>query len=121
MVMRDYGVYSFSGENYDVVVELTEVTQGELAPKITFREGSKSGSVGIGKKSSITVVPGRWAAQFHPPYELWVYDGVSKLQLYERTLNPDGFKSSSSIVVPELRERAPEELKKLILQDTDED
>lgn len=120
MVMRDYGVYSFKGEDFDVIVELAKVAENGLAPKITFKDGDKEvGSTGIGKGSSLTVIPGHWAAQFRPPYELWIYDGTSKLQLYERTMEPIGFKASSSSVVPELRDRAPEVLKKLTSKHTD--
>ena len=96
------------------LLELKEVAADALAPKITFRQDGREGSTGIGKDSSLAVVPGRWAAQFKPPYELWIFDGTDKLQLYERTTEPKGFKSSSSSIVPSLQERAPDEIKKLM-------
>ena len=114
MVMRKFGTYDFKSEGFDVTIDLSEVAADGLAPKITFRQDGREGSTGIGKGSSLTVVPGRWAAQFNPPYELWIFDGRDKLQLYEQTVEPKGFKSSSSSIVPSLKERAPEEIKKLM-------
>ena len=114
MIMRDYGVYSFSGAGFNVVVDLKNVAEGRLAPKITFKEGDLISSTGIGERSSLAVVPGRWIAQFRPPYELWIYDGTSKLQLYERTVEARGFKGTSSSSAPELLDRVPPELKRLM-------
>jgi hypothetical protein len=114
MVMRDFGTYHFKADGFDVTVDLKEVASDALAPKIAFRENGKEGSTGIGKDSSLAVVPGRWAAQFSPPYELWIYDGTDKLTLYERTIDPKGFKASSSNVVPQLLARVPAALKQLM-------
>jgi len=66
------------------------------------------------------VVPNRWAAEFRPPNELWIYDGKGGLMLYERTTEPNGFKASSSEVVPELYGRAPAALKKVISESNSE-
>ena len=114
MVMHDFGTYRFNAGSYDVAVELKKIADDRLAPRITFREDGKEGSTGIGKGSSLAVVPKQWTAQFHPPYELWIFDGTDKIKLYERTTDPRGFKASSSNVVPSLKERAPEELKQLM-------
>ena len=120
MVMRDFGTYHFKAESFDVTVDLKEAASDALAPKITFGENGKEASTGIGKDNSLAVVTGRWAAQFYPPYELWIFDGTDKLQLYERTVDPKGFKSSSSSVVPSLQERAPAEIRQLMRSSADE-
>jgi hypothetical protein len=60
------------------------------------------------------VAPTGWAAQFVAPNELWIFDGFGKVTLYERTIDPRGFKGSDSTVVPGLLQKAPEELRLLI-------
>jgi hypothetical protein len=113
-LLRNFGSHELSGDGYSVRIELERVAEGALAPRITFREKGKLATAGIGKGSSMPVVPNRWAAEFRPPNELWIYDGKGGLMLYERTTAPNGFKASSSEVVPELHERAPAALKKVI-------
>ncbi len=116
-VMRNFGSFDFTGDGYSVRIELAEGDNNGLAPKIIFLEnGMKRGVTGIGEGSYFPIVAGRWAVEFRPPHELWVYDGKANLQLYERT--PKGFKSSSSSVISELFTRAPDELKKLIVENT---
>jgi hypothetical protein len=114
VLLRNFGSHESSGDGYSVRVDLERVGESALAPRITFREKGKLATAGIGKGSSIPVVLNRWAAEFRPPNELWIYDGKGGLMLYERTTAPSGFKTSSSEVVPELHGRAPAALKKVI-------
>lgn len=115
-VMRDFGMFDHKDDEYSVRIELVEGANNGLAPKFIFNENGRESSTGIGKGHFISVIPKQWAAVFRPPHELWIYDGKGALHLYERTMNPSGFKSSSSTVVPELFSQAPEELKKLIAE-----
>lgn len=114
MIMRSFGSYSFSGEDYDVLVVLKESTKGELVPSITFRSGQLTGITGIGKGASIPVKKGQWVVQFFPPHELWIFNGAQRIDLYERTIEPRGFKASSSTVAPKIRAKVPTAMKKLM-------
>lgn len=113
-LMRDFGSFRFSGDGYSVRIDLVAVENGGLIPTLTFDGPGKSGSVGASKSSPIPVKAHQWAAEFHPPHELWIYDGEIRLKLYKRTSK--GFKASSSGVVPALFSRAPEKLKKVIAE-----
>jgi hypothetical protein len=72
------------------------------------------GQTGTGKGHPMKLAPGKWAAQFVPPNQLWISDGLGQVHLYERTIDPSGFKASQSSLVPALMIEAPEELRKII-------
>ena len=72
------------------------------------------GETGTGKGRPMTVAPNKWAAQFVAPNQLWIFDGLGHVTLYERTIKPSGFKGSGSESVPELLTKAPKELQAII-------
>lgn len=109
-LMEEFQSYAFSGDGYDVSIELDKVAEDKLAPKITFTEEGWKGTTGIGKDSAYAVIPGKWAVVFVAPYELWVYDGGDKVVLHERTIEPSGFRAVSSLKRPSLLKRAPKGL-----------
>jgi hypothetical protein len=111
-LIRDFGSYSFKDEDREVVVSLQPKGDSGLAVKVTAPTKWGSGSIGTGKDSPIAIAAQRWAAEFRPPHELWIYDGQSELHLYERTAK--GFKASSSGVVPSLWQRAPDALRQFM-------
>lgn len=110
LLMTELGSYSYTQPA--VTVAVTDGGDAKVAVKMSFNEPDFKGSVGTGKDDPMKVVPGKWALQFVPPHELWIHDGAGRVRLMQRTLQPSGFKNSSSDVVPELLTRAPEKLRK---------
>jgi len=100
-------------KQFGVNIELGSKDPSGLTVRLKFQG---AGETGTGADSSIPIIPGKWAAQFVAPNQLWIYDGASTVLLYERTISPKGFKASSSAVVPSLLERAPTELRAMIHQ-----
>jgi hypothetical protein len=103
------GTHSF--RNGEVVVRVDGARPNELNFTMTFDLPSFRGETGTGKGSPMKVAPKGWAAQFVAPNELWIFDGLGKITLYERTIDPIGFKGSGSTSVPSLLKNAPEELR----------
>jgi len=114
MVMRSFGSHPFKASTYDVTVDLAQVDRTSMTARITFRNSDSSVTLGTGKGESIPIAPGRWAAQFQPPFALWLFDGRDGIMLYEKTANPTGYRSTSSRAAPSLRDRAPGKLKAII-------
>lgn len=108
-LIRHFG--SVDLKQFRVTIDLGSKEPSGLTVRLKFQD---AGETGTGADSSIPIVPGKWAAQFVAPNELWIYDGASTVLLYERTISPEGFKASSSAVVPRLLGRAPIELRAIM-------
>jgi hypothetical protein len=81
---------------------------------MSFNLPTFKGETGTGKDHPMKLAPGKWAAQFVAPNQLWIFDGLGQVHLYERTIKPSGYKASSSSVVPALLVEAPKELREII-------
>lgn len=103
------GTHSF--RNGEVIVSVAGTRPDELNFTMTFDLPSFRGQTGTGKGSPMKLAPTGWAAQYVAPNELWIFDGFGKVTLYERTIDPPGFKGSDSKIVPSLLKNAPEELR----------
>lgn len=106
------GTHSF--RNGEVLVSVAGTRPDELNFTMTFDLPSFRGQTGTGKGSPMKVAPTGWAVQFVAPNELWIFDGFGKITLYERTINPSGFKGRDSNNDPSLLKNAPEELRLFI-------
>jgi hypothetical protein len=113
LVLRDFGTVRL--KDHGVTIELTQKKPFGLAVRMTFdASGSRGlGTTGTGDDSSIPIAQGKWAVEFVAPNELWIYDGLSAVMLYEHTISPAGFKASAS---PELLKRAPKALLDLMAE-----
>lgn len=110
------GTHSF--QNGEIVVGIAGAKPDEMNFTMTFDLPSFKGQTGTGKRSPMKVAPTGWAAQFVAPNELWIFDGLGKVTLFERTIDPRGFKGSDSTVVPNLLKNAPEELRLFMAKST---
>jgi hypothetical protein len=108
-LITTFGNHSYA--EHGVVVEATDSGDASVIIKLRFDLPGFKGAVGTGKNAPMKMLPGKWAMQFVPPNELWIYDGLGRLRLMERTITPSGFKTSSSDAVPELLIRVPEKLR----------
>ena len=111
-LIESAGKHPFPEES--VVIEIAGTSTDELNFTMKFELPSFKGQTGTGKGSPIKVAPNKWAAQFVAPNQLWIFDGLGHVTLYERTIEPSGFKGSGSKVVPELLTKAPKELQAII-------
>ncbi|MGJ8671308.1 hypothetical protein [Rubritalea sp.] len=103
-LIYQYGTYTYKNTDHSLTLTLSKPEDSKLALKGVF-DGSFT--VGTGQNSPFTVTPNKWFVYFNPPNEIWTFDGVSKLHLYEKTSKPYGLKASSSEVLPNLIEKAP--------------
>lgn len=106
------GTHSFPEQS--VAIAITGDEPNELNFTMSFDLPNFKGQTGTGKGHPMKLAPGKWAAQFVAPNQLWIFDGLGQVHLYERTLNPSGFKASQSSLVPALLAEAPEELREII-------
>lgn len=111
-LLTSAGIHAFPDSK--VVVSITGTELSEMDFKMTFDIPTFKAEVGTGKGSPMKVAPNGWAAQFVSPNQLWIFDGLGKVTLFERTIDPRGFKQSDSSVVPSLLTKAPEELRFLM-------
>jgi len=111
-LITDAGTHSFPDQS--VTIAITGAEPGKLNFTMSFDLPSFKGETGTGKGHPMKLAPGKWAAQFVAPNQLWIFDGLGQVHLYERTINPSGFKASQSSIVPALLVEAPEELRTVI-------
>ena len=106
------GTHSFPDQA--VTIAIIGAEPDELNFTISFDLPSFKGRTGTGKGHPMKLAPSKWVAQFVAPNQLWIFDGLGQVHLYERTINPSGFKASQSSVVPALLVEAPKELREVI-------
>ncbi len=118
-LITESGTHSFSEQSVTVAITGDEPNKQNFT--MSFDLPSFKGQTGTGKGHPMKLAPGKWAAQFAPPNQLWIFDGLGQVHLYERTIEPSGFKASQSSVVPSLLVEAPEELREIISESTNAD
>ncbi len=112
-LITEIGTHSFP--EHGVAIIISGAKEDELNFTMSFELPSFKGQTGTGKGVPMKLAPGKWAAKFVSPNQLWIFDGLGQVHLYERTINPNGFKASSSDLVPALLTKAPKELKTVIV------
>lgn len=113
-LITDAGTHSFSDQA--VTIAITGAEPDELNFTMSFDLPSFKGRTGTGKEHPMKLAPGKWAAQFVAPNQLWIFDGLGQVHLYERTISPSGFNASQSRIVPTLLVQVPKELREVIAQ-----
>ncbi len=103
------GKHAYQDSN--VVIDISGTKPTEMNFTMVFDLPQFKGQTGTGKGSPMNISSKNWAAQFVAPNQLWIFDGLGKLTLFERTIEPNGFKGSDSEVIPTLMANAPEELR----------
>jgi len=107
VLIRKAGSYQYPTNH--VRITFREVGKYAMEVRMSFDGKDSGGTVGTGEGSPMRVDREGWAAQYIAPNELWLYDGLGQLRLYERTAH--GFKGSNSSSVPTLLDRAPRQLR----------
>lgn len=111
-LLTSAGIHPFPESK--VVVSITGTVPSEMNFKMAFDLPSFKAEFSTRKGSPMKVAPSGWATQFVAPNQLWIFDGLGQVTLFERTVDPRGFKQTDSSVVPDLLTKAPEELRLLM-------
>lgn len=103
-LIKEPGEYKFTTDGVTIAVRTFDPA---LDVRITYNLPSFRGTTGTGDDSPLRIAPHQWAIQFEAPNQTWIYNGIDRLWLFERTVTPSGFKASESISAPRILDNAP--------------